>query len=43
VQLYAAFAYDGPALIPRMKRELAALLRRDGVRSVAEIVGADIR
>jgi dihydroorotate dehydrogenase len=43
VQLYAAFAYDGPALIPRIKRELAALLRRDGVRNVAEIVGADIR
>lgn len=43
VQLYAAFAYEGPALIPRIKRELAALLRRDGVRSVADIVGADIR
>jgi dihydroorotate dehydrogenase len=43
VQLYAAFAYEGPALIPRIKRELAALLRRDGVRSVADIVGADVR
>jgi dihydroorotate dehydrogenase len=43
VQLYAAFAYDGPALIPRIKRELAALLHRDGVRNVADIVGADIR
>lgn len=43
VQLYAAFAYEGPALIPRIKRELAALLKRDGVRNVAEIVGADIR
>ncbi|WP_270936693.1 quinone-dependent dihydroorotate dehydrogenase [Falsiroseomonas oryzae] len=43
VQLYAAFAYEGPALIPRIKRELAALLRRDGVRSVGDIVGADIR
>jgi dihydroorotate dehydrogenase len=43
VQLYAAFAYEGPALIPRIKRELAALLRRDGVRNVADIVGADIR
>jgi dihydroorotate dehydrogenase len=42
VQLYAAFAYEGPALIPRIKRELAALLRRDGVRSVGDIVGADI-
>jgi dihydroorotate dehydrogenase len=43
VQLYAAFAYEGPALIPRIKRELAALLRREGVRSLDEIVGADIR
>ncbi len=43
VQLYAAFAYAGPAIVPRIKRELAALLRRDGVRAVADIVGADIR
>ncbi|HEV7267806.1 MAG TPA: quinone-dependent dihydroorotate dehydrogenase [Falsiroseomonas sp.] len=42
VQLYAAFAYEGPALVPRMKRELAALLRRDGVRSVGDAVGTDI-
>ena len=27
VQLYTAFAYAGPALIPRLKRELAAALR----------------
>lgn len=43
VQLYAAFAYEGPALIPRMKRELAAALRRDGFSNVAEAVGADLR
>jgi dihydroorotate dehydrogenase len=43
VQLYAAFAYDGPALIPRIKRELAALLRRDGVCNVADAVGVDVR
>ncbi|WP_149540432.1 quinone-dependent dihydroorotate dehydrogenase [Siccirubricoccus phaeus] len=41
VQLYAGFAYAGPALIPRMKRELAALLQRDGFRSVADAVGVD--
>jgi len=41
VQLYAAFAYEGPVLVPRIKRELAALLRRDGVRDIADIVGAD--
>ena len=43
MQLYAAFAYEGPALVPRIKRELAALLRRDGVRNVAEIAGVDAR
>ena len=30
VQLYSAFAYDGPALIPRIKRDLAGLLTRGG-------------
>ncbi len=43
VQIYAAFAYDGPALIPRIKRELAAALRREGFASVSEAVGADLR
>jgi dihydroorotate dehydrogenase len=41
VQLYAAFAYEGPALIPRIKRELAAVLRVEGVRTGGDIVGAD--
>ncbi len=41
VQLYTALAYDGPAIAARIKRELAALLRRDGFGSVAEAVGAD--
>ena len=40
VQLYTAFAYAGPALIPRIKRELAALMRQRGYRSVSEAVGA---
>ncbi|MGE0736207.1 MAG: quinone-dependent dihydroorotate dehydrogenase [Alphaproteobacteria bacterium] len=41
VQLYTAMAYDGPALIPRVKAELATLLKRDGFASVAAAVGAD--
>ena len=41
VQLYAAFAYDGPALIPRLKAGLAGLLRRDGFSSVSQAVGVD--
>lgn len=41
VQLYTALAYQGPWLIPRIKRELATLLEEDGFGSVAEAVGAD--
>ena len=39
VQLYAAFAVHGPALLPRMKAELATALRREGFRTAAEAVG----
>lgn len=41
VQLYTAFAYEGPSLVPRIKRELAECLVRDGFKNVAEAVGAD--
>jgi dihydroorotate dehydrogenase len=41
VQLYAGFAYAGPAMIPRMLADLAALLRRDGFAQVADAVGLD--
>jgi dihydroorotate dehydrogenase len=41
VQLYSAFAYAGPALIPRVKRDLAGLLKRGGYKSVADAVGVD--
>ena len=43
VEVYSAFAYDGPALVPRLKRQLAACLARDGFPSVAAAVGADHR
>jgi dihydroorotate dehydrogenase len=39
VQLYSALVYHGPGLVPRIKSELAALLRRDGFKSVADAVG----
>ena len=39
VQLYTAMAYEGPAIVGRIKRELAALLRRDGFASVDAAVG----
>ncbi len=42
VQLYSAMVYEGPPLVRRIKDELAALLARDGLPSVAEAVGADL-
>jgi dihydroorotate dehydrogenase len=42
VQLYTALAYEGPGLVPRIKRELLALLARDGFSSVEQAIGADI-
>ena len=41
VQLYTALVYNGPGLILRIKRELAALLKRDGYAAVADAVGVD--
>lgn len=41
VQLYTALVYQGPGLVAEIKRDLAALLRRDGFASVAAAVGAD--
>ena len=41
VQLYTAFAYVGPALIPRLKRELAEALRAGGFACVQDAVGKD--
>lgn len=39
VQLYTGFAYGGPALIPHIKRDLAARLREDGFVHVGDAVG----
>jgi dihydroorotate dehydrogenase len=41
VQLYSAMVFEGPGLVSRIKSELAALLKRDGFKSVAEAVGKD--
>lgn len=43
VQLYSALVYEGPGLVGRIVRDLAALLRRDGFARVADAVGADHR
>jgi dihydroorotate dehydrogenase len=40
VQLYSAMVFEGPGLVVRVKRELAARLRADGFANVAQAVGA---
>ncbi|HZL00874.1 MAG TPA: quinone-dependent dihydroorotate dehydrogenase [Caulobacteraceae bacterium] len=39
-QLYTALVYRGPGLVAEIRRDLAARLRADGFRGVAEAVGA---
>ncbi|MFN3626002.1 MAG: quinone-dependent dihydroorotate dehydrogenase [Hyphomicrobium sp.] len=39
VQLYTGLIYEGPGLIGRIKSELAGAVRREGARTLAEIVG----
>jgi dihydroorotate dehydrogenase len=43
VQLYTGFAYGGPALIPRLKRELAAALKEAGFARIEDAVGTASR
>lgn len=39
VELYTAMVYAGPELVPQIHTDLAALLARDGFKSVADAVG----
>ncbi len=40
VQLYSALVFEGPGLVGRIRRELAARLKADGFATLAEAVGA---
>ena len=42
VQFYTAFAYDGPALLGRLKRELLAAMQAEGVRDLTQAIGARV-
>ena len=43
LQLYSALTYEGPGLIARIKRELAACLEADGFAHLKDAVGADVK
>ena len=38
-QLYTGWIYGGPTMIPATTQELASLMSRDGVKSLAELRG----
>jgi dihydroorotate dehydrogenase len=41
VQLYTEFAYAGPALIPRLKRELLLAMKEQGFANVTDAIGTE--
>jgi dihydroorotate dehydrogenase len=41
VQMYTAFVYEGPGAPGRIARELAAMVAREGARSITELVGVE--
>jgi len=43
LQLYSALTYEGPGLIARIKRELAAHLAADGFAHLKDAVGVDVK
>ncbi|MBX3492451.1 MAG: quinone-dependent dihydroorotate dehydrogenase [Parvibaculum sp.] len=43
LQLYSALTYEGPGLIARIKRELAAHLAADGFAHLKDAIGADVK
>lgn len=42
VQLYTGFIYGGPGLPQKLARDLGELVRREGARSISELVGANL-
>ncbi len=42
-QVYSAFAYAGPALVPRLKRELLAALAQAGIATAQQAIGLDLQ
>jgi dihydroorotate dehydrogenase len=43
VQLYSALIYEGPGLVARILYELDGLLAAEGVDSIGEMIGVDVR
>ena len=42
VQVYTAFIYAGPSLIPRLAQELLDAMAEAGISSVSDAIGRDL-
>ena len=42
VEVYSALVYHGMGLVPKIKKELSELLKKDGYANVSEAVGKDV-
>src|SRR3989440_8001917 len=43
VQLYTGFIYEGPGVAKKINRELAAILRREGFKSLDDAIGCNVK
>lgn len=43
VQIYTSMVYDGPPIVTKIKSELDDLLKKDGLKSIAEAVGREAK
>lgn len=43
VQIYTALVFEGPLVVEKIKEDLANFIRRDGYKSVAQVVGIDCK
>jgi dihydroorotate dehydrogenase len=39
LQLYTGLVYEGPGLLRRMTRDIVALIKREGLGSVSDLIG----
>lgn len=42
VEVYSSLVYNGMGLVPKIKKELVELLKKDGYRNIADAVGKDV-
>jgi dihydroorotate dehydrogenase len=43
VQIYSGLIFEGPKIVPNIKKELLELLERDGFKNIKEIIGIDAK